>query len=54
MELLRLIFFLVLMLQDQYNLEVFFLLLLKIRLFSDFDRRIQGDQDAVGCENHLS
>ena len=44
--------FLVLALQDQYNLEVF-LLLLKIRLFSDFDRRIQDDRDVVGFENLL-
>lgn len=54
MEQVHLIFFLVSMLQDQYNLEVFFLLLLKIRLFSDFDRRIQDDQDAVEFENLLS
>ena len=37
----------------QYNLELF-LPLLKIRLFSDFDRRIQDDQDAVEFENLLS
>ncbi len=49
----HLISFLVLALQDQYNLEVFFLLLLKIRLFSDFDRRIQDDRDVVGFENLL-
>ena len=48
----HLISFLVLALQDQYNLEVF-LLLLKIRLFSDFDRRIQDDRDVVGFENLL-
>lgn len=53
MEQVHLIFFLVLALQDQYNLEVFFLLRLKIRLFSDFDRRIQDDRDVVGFENLL-
>ena len=53
MEPVHLIFFLFQCFRPNIILKCF-LLLLKIRLFSDFDRRIQDDQDAVEFENLLS